>query len=166
MSATSYAEVEANVSACIIALQAAGTGVTLSGGTSVTAAGCAIASDNTVSVPCGTSITTKTLDYNSSAVPSQPCSGIKPPTGTASVNIVKAATSDPLASNAAVTSAFSHLASVATLTAPAGPTVPAGTTVIVRLQPSAGDHRADRDRMHRQLRFADLDGHLPGGRNL
>jgi hypothetical protein len=129
VSAVSYAEVKPNAPVCIIALQSGGTGVTLSGGTGVTASACSVASNNTVSVPCGTTITTKTLDYDSSAVPSQPCSGIKPPSGTASVNIIKVATADPLAGNAAVTSAFSHLASVATLTGPSGPSLTGGTSV-------------------------------------
>jgi hypothetical protein len=130
ISATSYAEVKPNALACIIALQSGASGVTLSGGTAITAANCAVASNSTVSVPCGTTITTKTLDYNSAAVPSQPCTGIQPPSGTASVNIVKTPTANPLASNAPVASAFSHLTSVASLTGPSGPSVPAGTTLV------------------------------------
>jgi hypothetical protein len=129
VAATSYAEVKPNASACIIALLPKAAGVTLSGGTAVTAASCAVASNAAVSVPCGTTITTKTLDYNSAAVPSQPCGGIKPPAGTTSVNIVKVATVDPLATNTAVANAFTHLASVATQTGPSGPTV-TGTTSI------------------------------------
>jgi hypothetical protein len=127
VSATSYAEVKPNAAACIIALQAGGTGVTLSGGTAVTAASCTVASDATVTVPCGTSITTKSLDYNSAAVPSQPCNGIKPPSGTAAVNIVKTVTANPLAANTAVSGGFTHLASVASLTGPSAPVVAAGS---------------------------------------
>jgi hypothetical protein len=129
VAATSYAEVKPNASACIIALLTKAAGVTLSGGTAVTAAACSVASNAAVSVPCGTTITTKTLDYNG-AVPSQPCGGIKPPAGTASVNLIKVSTADPLAANTAVASAFTHLASVATQTGPAGPTV-TGTTSLV-----------------------------------
>jgi len=129
VAAMSYAEVKPNASACIIALLTKAAGVGLSGGTAVTAAACSVASNAAVSVPCGTTITTKTLDYNG-AVPSQPCAGIKPPAGTASVNIIKVATADPLATNAAIASAFTHLASVATLSGPAGPTVAAGTTLV------------------------------------
>jgi hypothetical protein len=103
--------------------------VTLSGGGAVTASSCTVASNNTVSVPCGTSITTKTVDYNSAAAPSQPCAGIKPPAGTTSVNIVKVATVDPLAANTDVAAAFTHLASVATLVSPSGPTVSAGANM-------------------------------------
>ena len=130
VSATSYAEVRPGAAACILALQAGGSGVTLSGGTSITGNACSVASNNTVTVPCGTTIVTKTVDYNSAAVPSQPCGGITPPAGTSSVNIVKVPTADPLSGNATVAAAFSHLATVATLTGPAGPVVAAGTTLL------------------------------------
>ena len=165
VAATSYAEVKPNASACIIALLTKAAGVTLSGGTTVTASACAVASNNTVTVPCGTTITTKTLDYDSAAVPSQPCSGIKPPAGTTSVNIIKVVTVDPLATNTAVAAAFTHLASVATLTGPSGPTV-TGTTALVfgYGTPTAAQFTAGR--LQWQLRFADLDGHLSGGRHL
>jgi hypothetical protein len=128
VTATAYAEVKPNASSCIIALKAGGSGVTLSGGTTVTAANCAIASNNTVSVPCGTVMTTKTVDYDSAAVPSQCASpaSIRPPLGTASVSKVKMVTADPLAVSAAVAGAFTHLAAVASSTGPAGPTVTAG----------------------------------------
>jgi len=131
VTATSYAEVKPNAPACIIALQSGATGVTLSGGTSVTAATCTVASNATVSVPCGKTITTKTVDYNSAAVPSQPCTGITPPSGTPAVSIVKTVTTNPLASNAAVAGAFTHLASVASLSGPPGPTVPSSSSSIV-----------------------------------
>jgi Flp pilus assembly protein TadG len=130
VSATSYAEIKVTPPACIIALQTGSTGLTLSGGTTVTASTCTVASNATVSVPCGTKIITKALDYDSAAVPSQPCSGITPPSGTASVNIVKTLTSDPLASNAAVTAAFTHLGSITSQTGPSGPTVTSGTTLV------------------------------------
>ena len=129
VTATSYAEVKPNAPACIIALKSAATGVTLSGGTAVTAASCAVASNATVTVPCGTTITTKTLDYDFTAIPSQPCTGIKPPAGTTSVNIVKVVTPDPLGGNTAVAAAFTHLASVASLAGPSGPTVATGTNM-------------------------------------
>ena len=126
---SSYAEVKPNAAACIIALLPKAAGVKLSGGTNITAANCSVASNAAVSVPCGTTITTKTLDYNG-AVPSQPCGGIEPPTGTASVNLVKVATADPLATNTAVAAAFTHLANVATLTGPSGPTVTTGNGIL------------------------------------
>jgi hypothetical protein len=64
VSATSYVEVKPNAPPCIIALLPKAAGVTLSGGANVTAAACSVASDATVTVPCGTTITTKTVDYN------------------------------------------------------------------------------------------------------
>jgi len=127
VSATAYAEVKPNPTACIISLLPKSTGVTLSGGAVLTAANCSVASNTTVSVPCGTSIVTKAVDYNSVGVPSQPCGGIQPPAGTGSVNIVKIATVDPLASNADVATAFTHLAAVGTLTGPSGPAAPTVT---------------------------------------
>lgn len=129
VTATSFAEVRANTPACIIALRTGGTGLTLSGGTAVTAANCAVASNATVTVPCGPTLTTKTLDYNSAAVPSQPCGGIKPPAGTPSVNIVKVVTIDPLGANTAVATAFSHVTTVASLKGPNGPSIAAGADI-------------------------------------
>ena len=158
--ATSYAEVKATAAACIIALQANGSGITLSGGTAVTANNCTIASDNTVSVPCGTTITTKTLNYNSAAVPSAPCGGIKPPSGTASVTMTKKATADPLASNATIAGAFTHLAAVATETGPSGPTVSAGTTISASATAPAR-RRASSRRSAARARFPRRPGPSP-----
>ena len=123
-------------------------------------------------MPCGTTITTKTLDYNSAAAPSQPCGGIKPPAGTTSVNIVKVATADPLAANTAVAAAFTHLASVASLAGAvrdrrlrAATSMTFGYTHDRSVEPAANP--ADRDRLPTaQLRLADLDGHLSGGRDV
>ena len=52
VTATAYAEINGKA-ACILALSQSGTGVTLSGGTSVQAPGCAVASNSTITVPCG-----------------------------------------------------------------------------------------------------------------
>ena len=126
VASTAYAELAAGAPACIIALKPSGAGVTLSGGTAVSAPACAVASNNSVSVPCGDTITTKTVDYNSGSPPSQPCSGIQPPTGVASVSLAHLSTPDPLASNTGVTGATSRLSAVAGLTAPSGPSVTSG----------------------------------------
>ncbi len=127
---------EPNGSACILALKSGGTGITLSGGTSVTASSCMVASDSTsastagVQAPCGTSITANTVYYDSTPVPSQPCNGIKTSSGSAAT-LSKAVTPDPLASNAEVTTAATHLTTVVSMTSPTvtTPTVPAGTNV-------------------------------------
>ncbi len=130
LTATAYAEIKSNPPACIVALQPGGTGVTLSGGTTVNSGTCGVASNSTVSVPCGTSIVTATLDYNSAAAPSEPCGGVTPPSGTPKVDIVKMATADPLSTNAGVAAAFAQLTSVAGLTGPAQPAVPTGHDVV------------------------------------
>ena len=58
VTATAYAEITSSGrgggTPCVIALNTSGTGVTLSGGTALSAPACAVASNNTVSVPCTT----------------------------------------------------------------------------------------------------------------
>jgi hypothetical protein len=127
VSASAYAELKTSGAGagCIIALNASGTGVTLSGGTIVSAPACAVASNNTVSVPCGTSITTILVDYNSASAPSEPCSGIQAPSGK-SLSISKKSTSDPLSGNSAISTLVGHIATVAAMTSPSAPTVPTG----------------------------------------
>lgn len=134
--ATAYAEIKPGANGCIMALNKSGTGVTLSGATSVTATGCAVASNATVAVPCGTTITTVTVDYNSISAPSEPCNGIRPPTG-GSLSLVKTAIADPLAGNAAVTAATGRVSTAAQLTSPAGPSVSGGTSVNFAYSPSS-----------------------------
>lgn len=113
---------------CVLALSSTGNGITLSGGTTLSAPGCALASNNTVTVPCGTSIVTATLYYNSAAVPSQGCSGITAPTGK-TLKITKGATADWLTGNAGITAATANYATVAALTAPTGPTITSKTAI-------------------------------------
>ncbi len=120
ISSTAYAEIKGGAPGCVVALKATGTGVTLSGGTSLSAAGCAVQSNNTVTVPCGTTITTIAVNYNSAAAPSQPCNGITAPAGK-SLSIKKVASIDPLAGDAGVATATSRIATVAALTNPSAP---------------------------------------------
>ena len=115
----SYAELGVGVSGCIIALDATKTGITLSGGTSISASTCAVSSNARVEVPCGTRITAKTVTYDTTV--SQPCTGI-----TASA-ITKATTSDPLAGNAAIATARARFATLAAQSSPAAPLVPTPT---------------------------------------
>lgn len=128
VAAASYAELGAGASGCIIALSSGGAGVSLSGGTAVTAAGCSVASNASVAVPCGTTITTKAVSYDTTA-PTVGCSGIQPPSGTSSVSITKKPVTDPLAGTTGVTAATSHLTTVSGLTAPAAPSVTGGTAI-------------------------------------
>ena len=110
-----FAQVAGGTASCILALAAGGTGVTMSGGTHITASNCAVSSNSTVSVPCGTTITAKQLAYNSAAAPSQPCGGISGP-------ITKAATADPFAGHAGIAAARARFATIAGQSAPAEPT--------------------------------------------
>ena len=125
---SAYAEIKAGAPGCVIALGTGGTGVTLSGGTAVNASGCAVDSNNSVSVPCGTTITTKYLGYDSSSAPSEPCNGIQPPSGS-SLAIRKQLTTDPLAGTTEVTGATGRLSTVSELVSPAGPSLSGGTSV-------------------------------------
>jgi len=111
----SYAEISAGVGGCIIALDASQTGVTLSGGTSITASTCAVSSNSKVSVPCGTTITAKSVTYDTTV--SQPCTGIS------ASSITKATTADPLAGNAAVATARARFTTLASQTSPSAPAV-------------------------------------------
>ena len=122
-----YAELKASTPGCLIALNTGGTGVTLSGGTALTANSCAVDSNASVSAPCGTSITTVAVNYDSSSAPSQPCSGIQPPSGTSTVKIKNVKSSDPLAANTEVSAATARITTVAALSAPAAP--PTGTPI-------------------------------------
>ena len=65
ISATAYAEMKGGTAGCITAIQASGQGISVTGGTSITASGCAVASNGTVPgqnssvyTTCGTTITT------------------------------------------------------------------------------------------------------------
>jgi hypothetical protein len=128
VSSVAYAEIKAAGSACIIALNSSGTGVTLSGGTSVTANQCAVASNVSVVAPCGTSVTTPTIDYNASTAPSAGCSGgIRNASGGATT-LIKTVTADPLASNSGVSAATARLGTVAAMTSPTAPAAPSVTS--------------------------------------
>ncbi|MER9326980.1 pilus assembly protein TadG-related protein [Mesorhizobium sp. M0488] len=116
---------------CMLALDGTQTGITLSGGTAIAAQKCTVSSNNTVTIPCGTSISALGVNYNSAAAPSQPCNGITGPNGAAAV-ITKKSTADPLAGNAAVAAAGARIATVAALSttsAPAAPTTLVGNSI-------------------------------------
>ncbi|MFT5742169.1 MAG: Flp pilus assembly protein TadG [Paracoccaceae bacterium] len=102
--------------ACIQALDPSGSGVTLGGGTSITANDCGVASNATVTTPCGTSMTTSAVTYNSAAPPTQ-CNNILSPGG-GPAPLVRGTTPDPLAGSSAVALAATNLAVVAGLTVP------------------------------------------------
>ncbi|TPI34102.1 hypothetical protein FJW08_03800 [Mesorhizobium sp. B3-2-1] len=120
---------QAQTPGCMLALDGTKTGITLSGGTNITAAKCTVSSNNTVTVPCGTSISAIGVNYNSAAPPSQPCNGITGPNGTAAV-IAKKSTPDPLAGNTAIAAAVARFSTVAAMSKPTAPAAPANSTNI------------------------------------
>jgi hypothetical protein len=143
VSATATAQWAGGTAACIIALDSAGSGVYLSGGTSLTASQCAIASNATVSEGnCGDTITTPLVAYNSGTPPFTP-SGcqpfIVPPAGTSSVQYIKQTITDPICgsvgnapnqcSNSAVSAATIRLATVTAIASPSGPSASSGSDI-------------------------------------
>ena len=121
----SYADIPSTTPPCVLALNSAGSGVSLSGGTNLSAPNCVIASQASIAVPCGTSLTGKDVYYNGSA-PTVGCSGIA---GT----VKKVSSSDPLAGNAAIVAANARAVenkSLAPPTMPAMPSAPSGGTSI------------------------------------
>jgi Flp pilus assembly protein TadG len=102
VAAEAYSSFGAAESACIIALNKSGTGVTLSGGVQVGAPKCYVASNNDLIAPCGTKITAKSATYFEGS--SQPCQWtaniVKGDGSEAPVN--KQYTSDPLENHAGV----------------------------------------------------------------
>jgi hypothetical protein len=124
---TAYAEMKANSAGCIIALNTAGTGITMTGGTSISAAACAVDSNNSISVHCGDTITTTNVNYDGSA-PSDSCTGIQAPAGK-TLTEKHTLTADPMAGNSGVSTATARLATVTAMTSPAAPVVTGGTAV-------------------------------------
>jgi Flp pilus assembly protein TadG len=107
--------------ACLLALSGSSSGVSLSGGTSISAPSCGVASNASVTVPCGTSITAKILNYNGSA-PSIGCGGVTGP-------VRKAQTADPFAGHAGVSAASARATAAGSLAAPTIGAVTAGTNI-------------------------------------
>jgi Flp pilus assembly protein TadG len=133
VTATSYAEIQSGGPPCIVALSGGGTGVTLSGSGSITASSCAVESQNSFSVPCGTTITTTTIDYGGSA-PSVGCGGIVPPSGQ-TLSEKHTTVSDPLSGNTVVSSLRSRLSTVEAMTQPSGPS--STSTCVVNIKSSS-----------------------------
>lgn len=136
VSATSYAEIKSSAPGCIIALNGAGTGVTMSGGTTATADNCAVASDNSLTLSGGAALVTQNVDYAKTAPSVSGGASITPPAGD-TLHTNRVTTTDPLApssgspGSAEVTSATARISTVASITSPTAPivTIPAGSAV-------------------------------------
>ena len=130
VSSEAYAELNPGQDSCILALSGSSTGVTLSGGTTVTAAACVVASNASAAVPCGTYIRSPGLNYNTVA-PTVGCGGITNASGGAAT-IVKKASVDQVASNPDLATARGRLTTAGAVTGPtvaAGPAAPAAPVV-------------------------------------
>ena len=122
--------------ACVIALSSSSNAISLSGGTSLSAANCAVATNASISVSGGSSLSSNTVSASSGIS----VSGGSTLTSSLSVTYgssmsveagssvtgspVKQANSvsDPLAGNSAITSAFAKLGTVSSMTLPSVPT--------------------------------------------
>ena len=134
VSATGYAEIKSSAPACVIALHGSGSGVSLSGGATLTAPGCAIASNATVTAhACSNVITTEAVDYNGTA-PTPTCAFQT--SGGATPKMNRVLTTDPLAPSSGspgsieVTSATARISSVSGIGSPSLSTftVPSNST--------------------------------------
>ncbi len=130
VSSTATAQVNSSAPGCIIALSSTGTGISMSGGTSITANNCAVSANATVNpdvaLSGGATLTTTTLDYASGYSVSGGAA-INAPTGK-SVTYSNSTTSNPLSSNSEVTTATARLSTVSSITSPGAPSVSVPTT--------------------------------------
>ncbi|MBB4201218.1 hypothetical protein GGD83_005056, partial [Rhodoblastus sphagnicola] len=116
---------------CVIALSSSG-GVTLSGGTSLTAPTCAVSTNASLTVPNGTSLTAASVTYGGATPSAISISNIHtgPP-----ASIIAQSVTDPLSANSGVLAAEAAATAAASITRPAAPssinaqqiTPPAGT---------------------------------------
>lgn len=147
VSATAYVEmIPGTTPGCIIALKTSGTGVVLSGGTSVTATSCTVASNGvngtngSVTVPNGTSVTTPIVDFTNT-IPTADKNNIHAPSG--AVTYKNITTVDPLCgsgatcSNTTISGLTGRLSTVAAMTSPAAPTVTAPSAPSAPSAPTA-----------------------------
>jgi len=115
--------------ACVQALDPDGTGVTLSGGTSITTKGCAVSSNAAVSLSGSSKVVTETLSYDSDTAPViTGGASVTAPDGGAA-KILRASAPDLLADSTAVSLARSRLAMLAAMQPPAMPAVVSGPDI-------------------------------------
>jgi hypothetical protein len=128
--------------ACIQALDPDGSGITLSGGTSLHTAKCGVASNAGVEASCGTNIITKALSYDSEKSPVKgKCDTIKTADGTPP-QIVRRPSPDPLAGSDAIQFARLQMARTEELEEPDELDVDEGTDIHFGSNQSATESRA------------------------
>lgn len=136
------ARLERNATACVQALDSAGTGITISGGTSITTSGCAVSSNATVTASGGARIVTETLTYDSNSAPSISggASVVAPDGGAA--RIIRASAADPLAGHAGVALARARLTAAESMQAPEMPAVVSGQNIEFGWNPTLTQQQA------------------------
>lgn len=112
---------------CLYALSSTETGITMSGGTELKASDCTVASNNSITVPCGTKITTAGAIYNGAA-PSIGCNNLVDKSG-AAAKLTKQSVTDPLAGHSGIATAVARLATVRNMVAPSAPAVPSKSQI-------------------------------------
>lgn len=133
VSSSTTAQISSNTPGCIIALGSGGSGITMNGGTNVTATNCAVSSDATanpdVALSGGATLTTTSLDY-ASAYSVSGGAAISAPAGK-SVTYSNVTTADPLASSSAVSTATARIGTISSIASPSAPsvTIPSGSAV-------------------------------------
>ncbi|WP_296762322.1 pilus assembly protein TadG-related protein [Sediminimonas sp.] len=129
VAASAVAGASAGQPACVQALNPNGGGITLSGATTLQADDCAIASNAEVAAPCGTSIITSFLSYDSANPPDTgSCSTIRSQDGEAT-QITRRPTPDPLEGSDAVIQARAQMARTAALSPPDDVVVASGPDI-------------------------------------
>lgn len=125
---TSAIYTAAGVGGCIYALDQNGDGVSLSGGTSVSAAECAVLSNADVTTPCGTSITTARLVHEGIVDDCQWSDSIVTAEGEPSPRTQRHSP-DPMADNAQVAALHARFADIRLSTWPDPVSVDTGTSI-------------------------------------
>ncbi|HWY17021.1 MAG TPA: hypothetical protein VNX86_17960 [Rhizomicrobium sp.] len=140
--ASSYAEMKPGAQGCIIALNTGGTGITVNGGATVSASGCALASNQTLNCAnVGNTVTTKFVYYDTSSLncgsASPYTNWIVPPTGS-SLTTTNAYTTDPLVGTPEVLGQTSRLTAVNAIASPTLAFSGSGTSLAFTSSSNAG----------------------------
>ncbi len=124
----STAELVSTTSNCILALDSASTGVTLSGGVNISAPTCGVASNQNITISnCGPYIKASSISYNNALSYATNCGGLPPlrKADNTALAPVKKLVVDPYASSVNVTTPVARLATVNSQTSPAAPVIAA-----------------------------------------
>ena len=108
--------------ACVVALDASQSGITLSGGTTLNAPDCAIASNAAIGAPCGTRISALRVTYGSTLANCIWDNNVRE-------TVARQSVTDPLAGHSGIAAAWARLSSVNAMQWPLMPTALSGTDV-------------------------------------